>query len=163
MWVMSKLNNSETNPSIVILEHLTGQIQDLRNEPQNTIQLCERINVIKGFDELTEEEIEEIQIYGIETMEANKSSKIWTLAKTYGLSWLNRIGYILGAISIGVGGFSWWIVGFAIGTWWANGAARMAAQKQDIQPGPSWEMPVHLVIHFIMLCGLISFSIYNFN
>ena len=161
MWVFSKLNNSETNPSLVILEHLTGQIPILNSEPENTVQLCQKINEIQGLEDLTEDEKMEIQKYGIQVVEKNKGSKNRMMAKALWLRWLNWIGYILGAISIGVGGFSWWVLGFGIGTWWAHGAAKMASQKQRHEPGPAWEMPAHIIIHLIALLGLIGFSIYN--
>ena len=161
MWVFSKLNNSETNPSLVILEHLTGQIPNLVNEPENTVQLCQKINEIQGLEDLTEDEEIEIQRYGIQVVENNKQSKNRIISKAFWLTWLNWTGYILGAISIGIGGFSWWILGFGVGTWWAHGAAKMAARKERLAPGPGWEMPAHIIIYLIAVIGLIVFSIYN--
>lgn len=161
MWVFSKHNSEETNPSIIILEHLTGKIPNLDKKPQNTVQLCQKINEIKGINDLTEDEKVEIQEYEVQLMISNKGSKNVMLAKTLWLTWLNRIGYILGAVSIGVGGFSWWIIGLGIGTWWAHGAAKMASQKQNHEPIPAWEMPAHIIIHLAALLGLFGFSIYN--
>lgn len=161
MWVFSKLNDIETNPSIFILYHLIGKIPQMTEEPSNTIQLCKKINELKDLPDLTEDENVEIQIYGVQLLVSNKGSKNRMLAKALWLSWLNKIGYVLGTISIGIGGYTWWILGFAIGTWWAFGAARMASQKQNHEPGPAWEMPVYIIIHLLVLCGLFGFSIFN--
>ena len=48
MWVFSKLSDEKTNPSIIILDHLTGEMPQMTEEPTNTIQLCQKINEIKG-------------------------------------------------------------------------------------------------------------------
>lgn len=161
MWVFSKLSDEKTNPSIIILDYLTGEMPQMTEEPTNTIQLCQKINEIKGLSELTEDEEVEIQKYGVQLMLSNKGSRNRMLAKALWLTWLNRIGYVLGAVSIGIGGFSWWILGFGVGTWWAFGAAKMASQKQNHEPGPAWEMPAHLIIHVLALFGLFGFSIFN--
>lgn len=162
IWVFSKLSDKEINPTIIILDQLTGKTPQMTEEPINTIELCQRINEIKGLPDLTEDENVEIQKYGVQLMISNKGSRNRMLAKALWLTWLNRIGYLLGAISIGIGGFTWWILGFGIGTWWAFGAAKLASQKQSQEPGPAWEMPAHVIIHVLALCGLFGFSIFNF-
>ena len=68
---------------------------------------------------------------------------------------------ILAIVSIFVGGFNWWIIGLAIGTWWAKGATKMAIQKQVVEPGPKWELPAHYVIHITITVALIIVSVIN--
>lgn len=162
MWVFSKLENKESNPSIVIIEHLIGTGSPLTNLPGSTVELCQKINELQGLADLTEDEKLDIQKYGVQVVISNDKSKNKMLAQPLMLVWLNRIGYLLGLVSILVGGFTWWIAVFGIGTWWAFGAAKLASQKQRSDPGPSWEMPAHLIIHILALCGLFGFSIYNF-
>lgn len=72
MWVFSKLNDSETNPSIIILDQLTCKMPQMTSEPSNTVQLCQKINELKGLPDLTEDEKVEIQKYGVKLMISNK-------------------------------------------------------------------------------------------
>jgi len=83
------------------------------------------------------------------------------LKKALWIIWIDRLGYSLGAISIILGGFSWWIIGCGVGTYWAHGAAKLAAQKQNSDTGSKWEMQVHFFIHLAVLSSLIGFSINN--
>ncbi|MBK6932917.1 MAG: hypothetical protein IPH12_19430 [Saprospirales bacterium] len=75
------------------------------------------------------------------------------------MSVLKWLGYGLGWFSIFYSGLSWWVMGFIIAFWWAGGAARMATQKQQTEPGPRWEMPAHIIIHIATFIGLIFTSI----
>ena len=164
MWLFAKQNDNSTpkaNPSIIVIEHLTGQIINLDNEPQNTVQVCQKINEIKGLGDLSEEDKIEITKYGIQLYHNSKGSKTQVFIKALWLPLLNWIGYILGSISIGIGGFSWWIVGLGIGTWWAYGAAKIAANRLNYEPRPSWEISAHMFTHIVIVLGLIGFSIYN--
>jgi hypothetical protein len=161
MWVYSKLSNSEIDPSVLIISQVTGKIPKMITRPSNTVELCQLNNELNGLSDLTEAEKVEIQKYGIQLVNSNDGSRSIMLAKAQWLKWLNRIGYILGIISIGIGGFTWWILGFGILTWWAFGAAKMASHKQNYEPEQAWEMPAHVIIHVLALGGLWGFSIFN--
>jgi hypothetical protein len=161
MWVTSKDINLDVNPAYFIIEQLTGNKPDLGNEPQNTVELCQVINDLNGWGSLSENEKLEIQSYGLILLNKSKKSKLEKLFNYNALKLVNWLGYLLGLISIIIGGFTWWIIGLGIGTWWATGAAKMASQKLETEPGYSWEMPVHIIIHLLALIGLIVFSIYN--
>ena len=73
--------------------------------------------------------------------------------------WIQRGGYTLGLISLGYAGFSWLILLLMFGTWQARGAITMCIQKQDIEGGPSWEMPAHIGVHLVLLISLYVFSL----
>lgn len=161
MWVFSKLNNSDINPSVIILNQLTGESPPMTINISDTVQLCQKINEIKGLPDLKEEEIKEIQKYGVHLMISNEGSKNVMLAKALWVNWVNWAGYLLGAISIGIGSFNWWILVFSIGTWWAYGATKIAIQKQSTEHRPTWEKPAHIIIHILALSGLIGSSVFN--
>lgn len=161
MWVISKINNSETNPSTIILAQLIGEIPEMTNQPSTTLQLCQKINELKGLPDLTENEKVEIQKYGIQLMINSNGSKKTFFSKTLLLIRLNNIGYILGALSLIIGGFTWWILAFGYGTWLAHGAAKMANQKQNHEHSRAWEIPVHFIIHILTLIGLFGAAIFN--
>jgi hypothetical protein len=158
LWVVSKIQNKKFNPAPFILSQLTGQSQ-CPGEPQNAVQLCEIINDVRGFDRFTHDDLQEIQNYCRAIFEAEKGSRMSTT------DWLNWTGYLLAPVSIAIGGFSWWILGFAIATWWANGALALAAERQGAEKSlecpPAQETSVQFILHVLALGGLIGFSIYN--
>ncbi|MBV6427297.1 MAG: hypothetical protein KIPDCIKN_01813 [Haliscomenobacter sp.] len=160
LWVLHKQMYPESNPSAFIIHDLTGQTYS-GSEPKTAVEVMEVIGKIKGFAPLSEQERNLIAIEASRKIPGlspnNKGiSPLAAVGIMTGLKWL---GNGLGWFSILYSGWSWWVIGFIIAFWWAGGAARMAAQKQQIEPGPSWEMPAHTIIHIATFIGLISTSI----
>lgn len=160
LWVHYKSLYPESNPSAFIINELTGQ-SFTGQEPKTAVEVMEIVGKIQGLPPLSEDERNRIAV--------EASMKIPGFSPNNGgfnpltgvaiMSALKWIGYGLGLFSIFYAGFSWWVIGFIIAFWWAGGAARMAKQKQRIEPGPSWEMPAHIIIHLATFIGLIIVSI----
>ncbi|MBA7518145.1 hypothetical protein ES705_10211 [subsurface metagenome] len=161
LWILSKEKDEELNPSRLIYEQLTGQTANFNSEPKNAIELCEKINEINGDEPLSEKDKVDLGTYGAILFADKEKFVKKALYQASFFKIFNWIGYIFGIISIVIGEFSWWIIGFLIGTFWANGAAKLAAQKQRSNPGPAWEMPVHIAVHLLAWLGLIIFSVIN--
>ena len=160
LWVSIKLDDNTINPSFYILNKLTGYTEHPVIVPTDIVELCEQINEIKGFAELTEKEQFDIQQLGVNLFLdgqslVKKNTKVSVVFRR-----INTIGYILAVVSIAVAGISWFVVGFAAGNWLAYGAAKTAKQRNDPR-APAWEMPVHIAIHLVTLVGMLGFSIYN--
>ena len=66
--------------------------------------------------------------------------------------------YALGFFSLAISGFSWLIVGLIIAVWWARGAITMCMQKQELEGGPGWEFPLHVIVHVVLMLALCGFS-----
>lgn len=161
LWLLAKDKDKEGNPSRFIYQQITGQIPDFDTEPQNAIELCEVVSEKMGFEKLSEQNKVDISTFAALLLKDKEKIINRTVFKAYLKKTINWIAYAFGIVSIIIGGISWWIIGFIIGTFWANGAANLAAQKQRTEPGPKWEMPAHIFIHLIAVLGLIGFSIYN--
>ena len=160
LWVLHKQMYPESNPSALIIQELTGQTYT-GQEPKNAVEVMDVVGRIKGLPPLSEQERNIIAVQAgsqIPGLFPNQKG-ISPLAAVGIMAVLKWFGYGLGLFSILYSGFSWWVMGFIIAFWWAGGAARMAAQKQRIEPGPSWEMPAHTIIHIATFIGLIFTSI----
>ena len=155
---MSKRNDENINPSHFILSQIFDESQSPPQTITNMVELCRFVNEKQGIGPLTNEDEEKIQMYGIllwREFETNSGMVKW-------LNWkiiVQNASYGIGLGSILYVGFNWWIVAFMIATWWANGAAKMAAQKPEKK---SWEMTAHMIIHLLALLGLLGFSVQNF-
>ena len=161
LWVHRKRVEPDSNPSAAIIFALTDSTRPSNvPEPENTVELCEAINQIKGWPPLNDGERKAIDAAGILAYEAQERGS-GSINQVLKLIWANRIGYLLGCVALIVAGFSWWILGLLVATWWAMGAARMCVQFQRTEGRPSWELPVHILIHMACLVGLYAISIYR--
>lgn len=107
LLILSKEKDKELNPSSFIYEQLTGQIASFDTEPANAIELCEKINEINGGEPLTEKDKVDLGTYGA-ILFANKEKFVKnTLHQASFLKIFNWIGYILGIVSLVIGGLSW--------------------------------------------------------
>jgi len=159
-WFYSKRKETDPNPSIIIIKQLTGISIPSENQPKNVEELCEKINELTEIPSLSEIEKKGIQQYLIELV-FNPPSKISFFAKTGFLKILNYLGYSIGVMSLIVAGFSWWIIGLSYATWLAHGATKVAFANKNKEFVKSWELPVHMILHFSALTGLIVFSFYR--
>jgi hypothetical protein len=154
LWVFSKQRSEEGNPSAAIVFALLNRsMPPSVTMPQNTVQLCELINHMQESPALTDEEKKEIELFGVHSYLAQRSGKS-PLISARRLIHLNRLGYISGAGVMIFAGFSWWVAGFMLATWWAFGAGRMAAQMLHAGKYSEAKMRVNYVIYIVALVGL---------
>jgi hypothetical protein len=154
LWINSKSKDNTKNPSIEILTFITNKVPNNTQNIENTVQLCQEINILEGLNPLTKDEELQIQAYGIQFFTEENGNPEKNLNKGKFFRILNFIGYLLSAVSLGATGLSWWTIGFIVGTWWSYGALKMAIEKQETKPGPQWELPIHGIIYLIAIIGL---------
>lgn len=155
LWVYQKLRDEERNPADGIVFALTNTLRprDIP-EPGNTVQLCEALARMIGSPPLTDDEKKSIQLAGILAYEQYRrgGGRInWARR----LVWINRVGYVLGAVALGIN-FSWWIIILIGATWSAMGAARVSSQSDD---QPTWATPAHILLHLSLLVTLYAVSL----
>lgn len=157
LWLTAKQLNEKENPTTFIYIELTGKISEKYPKAKDITELCAGINDILCHQQLSEQDKIEIQKYGIIQFRASQQN----LGFVKLFSFLTFAINILTIISLIVGGINWWIIGLAIGTWWAKGVAKMATQKQVTDPGPKWELPIHYIIHMTLVVILIVMCVKN--
>lgn len=161
LWIIAKDKDKDGNPSHFIYQQITGEVPDFETEPQNAIELCEVVGEKLGYEKLSEQDEIDISTYAALLYKDKDKFIKRAVFQAYFKKIINWIAYVLGILSLVIGGLNWWIIGFIVGTFWSNGAANLAAKKQRTEPGPKWVMPFHIIIYLIALVGLIVFSVIN--
>lgn len=155
LWVYQKLRDEERNPADGIIFALTNTLRprDIP-EPGNTVQLCEALVSMMGSPPLTHDEKKSIQLAGILAYEQQRrGGGRFNWARR--LVWINRVGYVLGAIALGIN-FSWWLIILIVATWSAMGAARISSQRDDQS---TWVTPAHILLHLTLMVTLYAVSV----
>lgn len=156
LWVHMKLKDENINPADGIIYALTDSIRPRGvPEPCNTVQLCEVLAQMQGLPPLTSEEKRKIEVQvmlALEEQLRGRGTVIWGQR----IVWMNRIGFLLGAVALGFD-FTWWTLAVMAATWFAFGSARAASQMND---QPSWVAPTYAIAHLFFLAVLYCMSIW---
>jgi len=159
LWIYAKKRDASANPAEGIFFALTDGVWPSGiSLAENTIQLCDVLNEVKGWAPLTEEGKHRLNSQALMLMQQNEKGRTsLNLAKI--LPWLDRSGYLLGFLSFLLTGFSWWILILMFSVWSCHGAARTAVAFAKKEARPSWEVPALGLLHAIALLGLLSVAI----
>lgn len=159
LWIHSKTRDKETNPAHGIFFALTNETWPRSvSEVGNAIELCGVLSQAFGQPPLTEEQTKSLNARALRLF-VEHSRGVGTMRFVGYLTWANRLGYVLAAITLGLTGLSYWVIGLAVAVWSCHGAARAAVGMRREEPRPEWELPVIANLHLGTLLALYVVSI----
>ena len=127
-------------------------------EPNDAIELCSILSRTFGEPPLSEDGRNRLNAMALGLFHEYSRGRGPVRFLAY-LRWANRVGYLLGLVSLILSGFTWWVVGLGFAVWSCFGAARTAARMRNEGPRPSWEVPAIALMHLVALVGLYTASI----
>lgn len=159
LWIHFKKLDENKNPAANIFFALTDKLWpgDIPIA-QNVIELCNVLNTASGYKPLTLEERHHLNALAVHLFTQQETGASPFQIVKY-LVWVDRIGYVLGLVTLVVAGFSWWIMVLMVAVWLFHKSALTAARMAAHEPRPSWEAPVLGFMHVGALCALIGLSV----